>query len=49
MEYLVLLILGIVFIQGFCEGRKNSDNSNRKKTYWTYRDPKTGIGFGMWL
>ena len=21
---------------------------NRKKTYWSYRDPKTGIGSGFW-
>ena len=27
--------------QGEKEGRKN-------KTYWSYRDPKTGIGFGFW-
>lgn len=39
------------FIDGYNKSRRQppeEKGGRRNKTYWSYRDPKTGIGFGFW-
>jgi len=46
MSNVVIVILTCVFLYYFFNPPPR--DKNRKKTYWSYRDPKTGIGFGFW-
>jgi len=39
------------FIDGYNKSRRQppeEKRGRRNKTYWSYRDPRTGIGFGFW-
>lgn len=51
LPYILAVACVYGFIDGYLKAKQNTGEENRgkrSKTYWSYRDPKTGIGFGFW-
>lgn len=51
LPYILAVACVYGFIDGYLKAKQNTgkeNHDNRSKTYWSYRDPKTGIGFGFW-
>jgi len=51
LPYMLIAAAIYGFIDGYNKSRRQppeEKRGRRNKTYWSYRDPRTGIGFGFW-